>query len=389
MANVLQHHIDFQPRQVSHAPSPFGFGFGLGSGPGVASTGWQPATTPGHTNVAAFQQLASSMNHAMTQRLAKRRHEFEDDEGGRDESMDRSPTPERPKRAVPKRARMVVPNNNGNDRTSASSTDKKEGDGSQDVDVGVLLASLPTQSLLPLLTSLVKAQPELKSTILSLIPKPTLETALQVIGQSAKTLRDAYPYSNSSSFSEPSFGFGQASQPSNHVQQHHSQSGMRDSYIISRLRPHITEFVSCCMSYLPYFSSNSAPTQTIGSQLTQTIQTMHKDKFHPSETFVFLQAVTNHLLSQPPLTITSMAPLLVPRLIEEWQNWVNRIDEVVNGLARMFGSDTVKSWETALDEMAMSKVVEIATPMRQIRDRWIAKVGWLVGRSLPYAMEEL
>ncbi|EAU93151.2 hypothetical protein CC1G_10519 [Coprinopsis cinerea okayama7 len=314
--------------------------------------------------------------------------EIESNSGSRDASMDRSPTPERPKRAPPKRARFVALTNAAGQNPSTHSEKKDSRSSQEDVDVGVLLASLPTQSLLPLLTSLVKAQPELKSTILSLIPKPTLETALQALDQSARKLREAYPYSNGpSSSSSLTFGFGTHASPS---QMNHAQTGMRDSYIISRLRPHITDFVSCCMSYLPYFSSASAPTQTpSSSQLTHAIQTMHKDKFHPSESFVFLQTVTNLILSQPPLTVSSMGPLLVPRLMEEWQNWVNKIDEVVNRQAGMFGIEAVRSWEKGLDDLAGAKAAEISTPMKQIRDTWVAKVGWLVGRSLRSSMDGL
>jgi hypothetical protein len=116
---------------------------------------------------------------------------------------------------------------------------------------------------------------------------------------------------------------------------------------------------------------------------------MHKDKFHPSETFMFLHAITNHILSQPQLTVSTMAPLLVPRLMEEWQTWVKRIDEVVNRQAGMFGIETVRGWERGLDEMADNKTTEISTPMRQVRDHWVGKVGWLVGRSLRNAMDEL
>ena len=143
MANVLQPHIEFQHRPVSHAPSPFGFGFGLGSaGPSaMGPVGWQPATTS-HTNLAAFQQLASSVSQ--TSRAQKRRLEQEEDSevhrhsSHRDESMDRSPTPERPKRAAPKRAKIAPatpPSKDG----QVSKENKSPNNDDDDVDVGVLL----------------------------------------------------------------------------------------------------------------------------------------------------------------------------------------------------------------------------------------------------------
>lgn len=66
--------------------------------------------------------------------------------------------------------------------------------------------------------------------------------------------------------------------------------------------------------------------------------------------------------------------------------WTDKVDEVVNRQAGMFGSETVRSWERGLDNFADSKVSEVSSFMRAVRDRWVSKVGWLVGRQ---AMEEL
>ena len=119
-------------------------------------------------------------------------------------------------------------------------------------------ASLPPETLLPLLTSLIASQPSLKSSVLSLIPRPTLDTAIQATAKSAKKLLDAFPYSSlgtsahgfgdfgrarSPGYGSAGFGFGQArpSPPFSaaHTPDAHQTSGMRDEYIISRIRPHI------------------------------------------------------------------------------------------------------------------------------------------------------
>ena len=107
-----------------------------------------------------------------------------------------------------------------------------------------------------MLTALVTQQPQLKRTILNLIPRPTLESALQTLATAAKKLSDAYPYSGPQA-PAPTFGFG-ASAPSPFAQPQQHQP-MRDSYITDRLRPHVAEFVSACTSYLPYFSYTAAP----------------------------------------------------------------------------------------------------------------------------------
>lgn len=146
MANVLHPTIGFHPRQVSHAPSQFGFGFGLstGSSSSMSSTGWGSAT-PGHTNLAAFHQLASSLTQsASSSKSQKRRLDPDDDhETGRlsvprDENMDRSPTPERPKRGAPKRAKVANPLHSKDDN---SSKDGKSSEDEDSVDIGVLLGS--------------------------------------------------------------------------------------------------------------------------------------------------------------------------------------------------------------------------------------------------------
>ena len=105
-----------------------------------------------------------------------------------------------------------------------------------------LTASLPPQSLLPILSGLLKMQPNLKSIILPLIPRPSSQDAIEALRQATKKLQDAYPFSNASSFSTH-HSFGAPQQPP-----------MRDDYVLSRIRPHVTEFVSTCLSYFPYFS---------------------------------------------------------------------------------------------------------------------------------------
>ncbi|KAG6851200.1 hypothetical protein H0H93_015210 [Arthromyces matolae] len=355
---------------------------GPSSSSSMAPLGWQPSSTLGHTNPAAFQQLASSVSLARAQ---KRRFEADDDTaGGRDTSMDRSPTPERPKRAAPKRTRVLSPSDAlTKDDNGLKENKDPSGTDDHDVDVGVLLASLPTQSLLPLLTSLLNAQPSLKTTILPLIPRPTIEIVTQALGQSAKKLRDAYPYSSSSTFSQPSFStsftFGRSSNGNSTAASFPAgqHNGMRDSYVISRLRPHISEFVAACFSYLPYFSSLSSPT----SGHATTLQTLQKDKSHPSETFSFLCAVTNHIISQPPLAQAELVQQLIPRLSEEWKAWVNHVDDIVNRSGGMFGRETVEQWGRALDEMAEAKMVDGNEVMRRTKELWVLKVGWLIGRN--------
>lgn len=88
----------------------------------------------------------------------------------------------------------------------------------------------------------------------------------------------------------------------------------------------------------------------------------------------------NHILSQPSLTRTELLPAILPRLAEEWKGWVARVDEVVNKEGGMFGQEAVRGWERGLDEFAHAKGDGLEV-MRVIRDQWVLKVGWLVGRQ--------
>ncbi|KAJ7125660.1 hypothetical protein C8R43DRAFT_1029839 [Mycena crocata] len=347
----------------------------------------------------AFHQLSSSFNQPSPIRVQKRRHDDDEQSVSRDHSMDRSPTPERPKRAAPKRARVAQTSDSGSrDEKDAKENKAPSSSDDNDVDVGVLLASLPSQSLLPLLTSLLTARPSLKSVILPLIPRPTLDTAIQALALSARKLRDAYPYSTNTSplVSPPSFGFGNsrptcsafgrtpAPQPQFGFPQ---GGGMRQDYIISRLRPHITEFVAACMSYMPYFSNVAIPSQSTSAQShSTTLQSLHREQIHPSETYSFLAALTEHLFSQPALTQSSLAPLILPRLIEEWKAWVDKLDVSVNTDGKMFARDVVEAWERGLDTFADAQGAQGMDDMRSVRDLWISRVGWLVGRQ---PMQEL
>jgi hypothetical protein len=250
------------------------------------------------------------------------------------------------------------------------------------------VASLPPNALLPILNSLISSHPEIKRVVIPLIPRPTLDTAVQAIAASAKKLRDAYPYSNTSASSTTTtFGFGSLQRPSLFADMGSRSStsvtptqGMRDDYILSRLAPHISVFVTTCMTYVPYFSLDAVAPGQEGHTVTST-HIEAKGKAHPNETFQVLMVITNHFISQPPLARRSLSEQLLSRLVKEWMAWIDRLDVVVNQEAGMFGQETVRNWERVLDEYSQSGGPGLEV-FRSIRDRWISTVGWLVGRQL-------
>lgn len=56
----------------------------------------------------------------------------------------------------------------------------------------------------------------------------------------------------------------------------------------------------------------------------------------------------------------------------------------------MFGGETVKGWAKDLDRFADAKVGGDGwESMREVRDKWVSKVGWLVGRRLISRMDDM
>ncbi|KAG8957367.1 hypothetical protein FRC00_004076 [Tulasnella sp. 408] len=407
MALPFGAHVPF----ATQNPSPLSFGFGLG----VPQHHLPPPEDPSSSTSASFAtQFAPQTPQAAAAATAtpqrppipprtstKRRAEFDENEDDAAMMGDgaRSPSPsDRPMRRIGgmKKLRMTP--------AAVKVEGKIEED---DVDVGSLLASLPSSSHLPLLTALINERPELKQVVLSLIPRPTLDTAVQAINAGAKKLRDAYPYSVPAPTWPGSLGFGfgssTASQPA-------PSNPMRDSYVRTRLRQPVKEFSKLLLSYMSYFSSTPAeqppstpgPSNSAGS--VQPSQRQPAVPLHPTETFTFLQNVTSHVLRMPPLTIAELTRpadnVVFPRLVAEWSAWVTQIDRDVNHMGKMHRDEVVKGWERGLDELVEveeqmlrslqqhqqssngegSSNGNVSIGMRGIRDRWVQQVGWMIGR---------
>jgi hypothetical protein len=141
-----------------------------------------------------------------------------------------------------------------------------------------------------------------------------LEDALEALKQAVKKLHEAMPFSNVSS-SSLHYTFGMP-------QQH---SAMRNDYVLGRLRPHIAEFVSTCLSYFPYFSYKyHAVSPAKNSSSSQPNPMLQKEKFHPAETFAFLSNVTKLIIDQSAVVIPELEPLILPRSGNHgWTTWID------------------------------------------------------------------
>lgn len=67
--------------------------------------------------------------------------------------------------------------------------------------------------------------------------------------------------------------------------------------------------------------------------------------------------------------------------------WVDRVDELLKH-GGMIGSGIAESWIEALDRYAEAKVEGVDDDMKyglkNVRERWVAVAGWLVGRNTPF-----
>lgn len=249
------------------------------------------------------------------------------------------------------------------------------------------------------------------------------------------------------------FGFG-SPVPSTFSQ---GGAGQRDAYVLSRLRPAIQSFVSTVHAYLPYFSMIPAPVSlsSLNNKLAPTKS--EETKPHPDEAFTVLATLTNSILSLPSKVVAALneQSTLPERLIKEWKAWVDELDKSVNGTGEMYSRDQASSWINALDSFAMGNTVASSTApgfgssfaysgsagfgfggsssyassgwgvsgssgvggwgsgapssnnlsnnstsathnlpdLKNVRDEWVKRVGWLVGRQPPVlgfeAMDEL
>ena len=143
MANVLAQLPQFgfnHSHSPSHPPLP------VAPTPAIMAS-WGPVV---HQSSSNYQLPAT--------RVQKRRLEQEDDDEARqDVVMERSPTPERPKRAPPKRARRVDPSTNNGSQNNQGSKD--EGSSENEVDIGVLLGIFYLESVLMFISNQIYAQP--------------------------------------------------------------------------------------------------------------------------------------------------------------------------------------------------------------------------------------
>lgn len=220
-------------------------------------------------------------------------------------------------------------------------------------------------------------QPDLRKVILPLIPRPSLEDAVYALKQAAKKLHDGIPFTNVPSSSlHHTFGMPQR------------QSPMRNDYILGRLRPHIADFMSTCLSYFPYFSYKYPALSPVKNNSSSSTLTLQKEKFHPAEAFAFLSNVTKLIIDQPALVIPELEPLILPRLTEEWKSWLDNLDRHANREGNMVAPSVARTWEIEIERLSDGKASGISRLMQNVAKHFPLKQGWGISSRTPVMMIE-
>lgn len=266
----------------------------------------------------------------------------------------------------------------------------------EDVDVGVLLASVPQSSLLPLLNALINDNPSLKPKVISLMPRPSIGAVTSALTAAYQKVQGAYPYSTSGGSTFGGSGFVSSFQPTpagsfgfglgfGSVSSSHTTGSQqpRDSYARARLRQPLADFITTVLSYLPYFSLTPATSASSASASS-------KQQPHAGETFTFLHQAAHYALQLLPLFGGPTPPPsnlvdLINRLHTELAAWSQAVGDHVNKNGGMFGSEMVQAWSRGLDELAQLG----GEQWERLRNDWVQHSGWLIGRRLQWRDQDV
>ncbi|WVF70350.1 hypothetical protein IAT40_005140 [Kwoniella sp. CBS 6097] len=271
---------------------------------------------------------------------------------------------------------------------------------SENLDVGILLASLPASAHLPILLQLLRTHPNLSDEVLPQIPQPDLRACIKELQSIFDRVQKV---------AGPSVGnvFATAGMPSNQIAENRRWERSKEAIYL---------FCRTASTYIRYFTS-----PTIGSSSTQPtdIQSLFI-LFHPLTTQLY------YLFRLIPPSSTSNSVLDLAKLVlTGWTTWVDTLSREVNGSGGMYPHSVVTQWADILDQLTLgttsdpspsptsfgwsapqqpasmhwssSNISLGAAPaastippsafehsfqqaMKPVRDRFNTEVGWLIGR---------
>ncbi|TIA91773.1 hypothetical protein E3P99_00928 [Wallemia hederae] len=225
---------------------------------------------------------------------------------------------------------------------------KSDNSNSEEADIGVLLASLPHQSLLSLMNNVINQEPSVKQLIMNKIPQPSLSTYINALNESTAKVINCIPIGQS-----------------------------RSIYTISRLKVPLTDWTKVVSTYLPFFTSSNV---------------------HVVDKFMAIQPTTLQfvkVLSQLPPLPSDQVPkslsLVWDKLRLHWSQWFNQVDDIVNKDGGMFSSSIVHTWAKGLDETCQHSNTSTKPQgfnyscqmdLLNLRQNWESRLGWLIGKDI-------
>ncbi|WWC66505.1 uncharacterized protein I206_100407 [Kwoniella pini CBS 10737] len=367
------------PFSFAARPSPLSFGFGLPTSPSGFSS---PVRTPGAVTWSSPSQSPtraplSRFRSDTTSSLKRTR---------RSRSPSSSPplTPSSPasssshaRNAVYKVDLSSLALQDGPARSVKKTRleigdDRQVGPSADEVDVGILLATLPPSAYLPILLQLLQTHPSLSDTVLTQIPQPDVKNCIKEIQSGYEAVQRA---------AGGSFGI-------------RGGSRLSEARRWDRVRSDVELFCRTASTYIRYFTSNN------------------KSPIATEAIFTFLQPLTvslSMLLQLVPANAEARNPVLelAKLVLSAWTMWLDSLSNEVNQRGGMYPHSIVANWADTLDRMTRrieeptSQAAHWSMPSQQmqtaeqphsfedsfrkallpIKARFLAEMGWMIGRN--------
>ncbi|KAI8447896.1 hypothetical protein BY996DRAFT_4592258 [Phakopsora pachyrhizi] len=237
-----------------------------------------------------------------------------------------------------------------------------------EIDIGKALASLSKPELLNLIHGLMEKKPEVRPTIQSLLPTPTLETIILRLDEVESRLIQSIPNKRSN----------------------------REEYVWNRVKLPLNGFVQDCLGWLKLNDQSPDPTNNennrIHIQLSDQFNLLYRLSLSIRKVTSLLPGSDQRLNGNgDDLNRRSYDLLhseLIPRLFESWKRLVERIDRLMMSYGIILSEYLINKWFNQLDELT-SKKVEVGGDeescedflglMELVRDEAKLRFGRLVG----------
>ncbi|WVW82437.1 hypothetical protein I302_104447 [Kwoniella bestiolae CBS 10118] len=376
------------PFPFAARPSPLSFGFGHPSTPTglttptrVTNTGFNwssPVYSPTKTSLA---RPRSDSNHIVSSSTLKRTRRsrspsssppLSPNSPASSSSQVRGSTSKVDLSAVAGLALQDGPSKSAK-RSRFTSSENPQTSSSDGIDVGILLATLPSSAHLPILMQLLRTHPTLSETVLNQIPQPEVKTCVREIQTAFEAVQKA---------AGGSLGMREASE-------------LFELRRWERVRNEAEIFCRTASTYIQFFTSNAKP------------------PLEAESIFAFLQPLTTclqTLLSVVPVTSPPTNPVLelAKLVLSIWTLWLTSLSAEVNQRGGMYPHSVVTTWADTMDRLTSKSTTgqwdanhsahwslpssrpanedrtsfdeSFRQALMPLRERFLTEVGWMIGR---------